>query len=76
MAMRNLRWRGLLPRRVTVWFAVLRHRAAERRALRDIVRKPDDHWLADAGLTRDEAERLAEQSALHRIAEWARAGRR
>lgn len=72
MAMRISRWLGLLPRRATALYAMFHQRAAERRALRDIMRKPDDHWLEDAGLTRDEAHRLLGQSTLHRLAEWLR----
>lgn len=74
--MRYRRWLGVMPRRATALFACLRLRAAERRALRDVTRKPHDHWLEDAGVTRDEAQRLLEQSTLHRIAEWMRAGGR
>ena len=74
MAVRYLRRLRAWPRRMTVLFAGLRQRAAERRALREIVQKPHDHWLEDAGLTRDEAHRLSEQSRLHRLAEWLRAG--
>ncbi|WP_166507064.1 hypothetical protein [Frigidibacter mobilis] len=76
MAMLLLRWLGGLPRRATALCAFLRQDAAERRALRDIVQKPHDHWIEDAGLTRDEAQRLLEQSTLHRLAQWIRAGGR
>lgn len=76
MAMGILRWLGGLPRQATVLCAFLRQDAAERRALRAIVQKPHDHWLEDAGLTRDEAQRLLEQSTLHRLAERLRAGER
>lgn len=72
--MQILRRLGELPRRMTALCAFLHRDAAERRALRDIVQKPDDHWIEDAGLTRDEAQRLLQQSTLHRLAEWLRAG--
>lgn len=76
MTMHILRWLGGLPHRVSALFSFLRQDAAERRALRDIVQKPHDHWLEDAGLTREEAQRLLEQPTLHRLAEWLRAGGR
>lgn len=76
MALRFLRWRAPLPGRSMALLAILRQRAAERRALCVIVRKPHDHLLDDAGLTRDAAHRLLAQSALHRLAERLRAGGR
>jgi len=76
MTMRILRWLGRLPRQVTTLCSILRQNASERRALRDVVQKPHDHWLEDAGLTRDEAQRLLQEATLHRLAEWLRAGER
>ena len=46
--------------------------AARRRALEDIVARPHEHWLEDAGITRDEAHRLLDRQRLDRIAEWMR----
>lgn len=38
--------------------------AAERRALREIVSKPHDHWLKDAGLTHETGLRLLNRQPL------------
>lgn len=76
MAMRFLRRFGVLPRRAKALFTMRRQCAAERRALRDIVGKPHDHWLDDAGLTRDDAQRLHKQSNFSRIANWLSAVRK
>lgn len=74
MAMRFFRRLRAFPSRAAGLYVFLRQRAAERRALRDIVHKPHDHWLEDAGLTRDEARRLQARSILYRIADRTRAG--
>lgn len=51
--------------------------AAERRALQEIVSKPHDHWLKDAGLTHETARRLLNRQSLsctlfHGMRSWMR----
>ncbi|MEO3997876.1 DUF1127 domain-containing protein [Mesorhizobium sp. CAU 1732] len=43
----------------------------QRHALDSLIAKPDDRLLEDAGMTRDEAERLRREARLMHIALWA-----
>jgi uncharacterized protein YjiS (DUF1127 family) len=69
---------GRFKHRLSYWLAAIakarrkrRERRQRRQALEDVLAKPHDHWLHDAGVSREEAHRQLQEDRLHRIAMWA-----
>lgn len=61
---------SLLSRLHRIW-RQWRSTRQQREALDSVIAKPDDRLLEDAGITRDEAERLRREARLMHIALWA-----
>jgi len=71
---KNQHGNALLPKWLMAFLTSFREETARRRALVDILDKHDDHWLEDAGLSRDEARRILKRSFIRRLMKWRRTG--